>query len=451
MNCPKCCMTLPDDSEFCQYCGERIEPLNAISDIPTENIEKKCPKCGMALPDDSDFCQFCGEKIADHPVVELEQPASAVGKPSSLSEQPTRIPDPQTDESVAPIFNMLANNMLDNILANRKLTKKHTSDSDYGLVPKKPIFTFMVDGAQTYLNGLVSENYEELTWHRTGSMPVQGIAGPVDVYVSNKKSGEQYRTLYVSIYAESNSQSVPKGFLRRDAAIKAVPRNANAGADSIVTKEKKRSPLRIALIVLSIICTAILCGLNVVQYVTHMNDQEHISAAEKSNNDLAGKLAEQEASNNSNRKRIEELDAAIESKDATIAEQNKTIQSQEKTISSQKSEITSLLPKANNYSVIYSALKSGNIGYAASNFNCSQSIILVKKGKTKKISLTANWSKGGEVTLSCSSNAADIDFDQNSWTYSTKLSIKGLSPGVSVATFSNDVDSNTFKIIVIVE
>ena len=61
MNCPKCGMTLPDDSEFCQYCGERIEPLNAISDIPTENIEKKCPKCGMALPDDSDFCQFCGE------------------------------------------------------------------------------------------------------------------------------------------------------------------------------------------------------------------------------------------------------------------------------------------------------------------------------------------------------------------------------------------------------
>ena len=444
MNCPKCGMTLPDDSEFCQYCGERIEPLNAISDIPTENIEKKCPKCGMALPDDSDFCQFCGEKIADHPVVELEQPASAVGKPSSLSEQPTRIPDPQTDESVAPIFNMLANNMLDNILANRKLTKKHTSDSDYGLVPEKPIFTFMVDGAKSYLNGLVSEKNEELTWVRKGSMQVRGIAGPVDIYVSQKKNGAEYKTLYVSIYAEANSQSIPRGFIRKDSGPKASHFTRTTTPGSISNTEQKKSPLRIVLIVIAAVGILLLSALNVFQYVINKKDQERISIAEQANKELTEKLAKQDENNR-------ELNSSIASKDATIADKDKKILSQEKTISAQNSKISSYETKAYNYSTICDALKSGNIGYAARNFNCSQSIILVKKGETKKITLAANWDNGGTVSCSYSSNAASVDFDQDNWTYSTKLSITGFYSGVNVVTFSNDVDSNTFKIIIIVE
>ncbi len=448
MKCPKCGMTLPDDSDFCQYCGEKIEQPQSIPDSPMEATKKKCPKCGRTLPDDSDFCQFCGEKIVNQPITYCEQPSPA-------PEQPNRVSEP-ADESAAPVLSMLANNMVENILANRKISKNHTSDSDYGLVPEKPIFTFMVDGAQSYLNGLVSENNEELTWHRKGSMPVKGISGPVDIYVSKKKNGEQYKTLYVSIYAEANSQSVPRGFIRKGAAPKVPQSTGVTGQGDISKKGKKRSPLRIALIILAIVSILTLSVLNVIQLVMHNKDQERISAAERSNKELTDKIAELDENNST---KIEELNATIASKDATIAQkdkkiqsQEKTISSQEKTISSQKNKISSLETKANYYSTISSALKSGNIGYAASNFNCAQSIILVKKGETKRVTLTANWSNGGTVSLSYSAyGIANVDFDQNNWSYSTTLSIKGLSAGVNVVTFSNNVDSRTFKIIIIVE
>lgn len=49
MRCPNCNRTIPDDSEFCQYCGHELKLV--------------CPKCGADLDDDSDFCKKCGKKI----------------------------------------------------------------------------------------------------------------------------------------------------------------------------------------------------------------------------------------------------------------------------------------------------------------------------------------------------------------------------------------------------
>lgn len=49
MKCPNCNQIIPDDSEFCQYCGYELKLV--------------CPKCGADLDDDSDFCKKCGKKI----------------------------------------------------------------------------------------------------------------------------------------------------------------------------------------------------------------------------------------------------------------------------------------------------------------------------------------------------------------------------------------------------
>lgn len=157
----------------------------------------KCEKCGMMLPDDSEFCQYCGTRI----------------------EQSNSMPLPLEGSELSPAISLLANNAVDYITANSRLEEKHTSDPDYGLVPEKPVFTFLVDGAEAYLDGLVSEDNEELTWNREGSMPVTGVSGPVDIYASRKKKGQQYKTLYVSIYGKANSTTIPKGFARKGARI----------------------------------------------------------------------------------------------------------------------------------------------------------------------------------------------------------------------------------------
>ena len=49
MKCLNCNHTIPDDSDFCQYCGHELKLV--------------CPKCGADLDDDSDFCKKCGKKI----------------------------------------------------------------------------------------------------------------------------------------------------------------------------------------------------------------------------------------------------------------------------------------------------------------------------------------------------------------------------------------------------
>lgn len=53
MNCICCGKVLPDDSEFCAYCGKAVE----------KDLTPKCPKCGKTVTDDSLFCPYCGSAI----------------------------------------------------------------------------------------------------------------------------------------------------------------------------------------------------------------------------------------------------------------------------------------------------------------------------------------------------------------------------------------------------
>lgn len=57
--CGNCNAVLPEDSEFCQYCGSR----SILLEEKQLNQVKACARCGKELPDDSEFCQFCGSKV----------------------------------------------------------------------------------------------------------------------------------------------------------------------------------------------------------------------------------------------------------------------------------------------------------------------------------------------------------------------------------------------------
>ena len=71
MICPKCKNTLPDDSEFCQYCGEKISnpapeqtsPIPPQSDFsPNPPKLKYCSRCGSLIDQDTKVCTGCGKK-----------------------------------------------------------------------------------------------------------------------------------------------------------------------------------------------------------------------------------------------------------------------------------------------------------------------------------------------------------------------------------------------------
>lgn len=115
---------------------------------------------------------------------------------------------------------------------------------------------------------------------------------------------------------------------------------------------------------------------------------------------------------------------------------------------------TNLAEQAEQYENVWAQLENlaiGNIGYAAYNFKADESVIVVHKGQeNRKFTLTAYWSNGGSVSVSYSSLAARVSFDNEEWSYSTTMTVDPYSEGVTVVTFKNDVDSATFKILIIV-
>ena len=96
-------------------------------------------------------------------------------------------------------------------------------------------------------------------------------------------------------------------------------------------------------------------------------------------------------------------------------------------------------------------MKTGNIGAASSSFKVDDSVIVVRKNETgRKITLTTTYDGGGSISVDYSSYAATLDFDEDSWYSTTTLTVDPSYVGVTVATFSNTANSQTFKVLIIV-
>ncbi len=86
MKCNKCGAELPDGSQFCNVCGNKID------------TNLKCVKCSADIPKDSQFCNICGTKVAasngqskdvpqNEPIKQVQQTpvTQNVAKPSIFS------------------------------------------------------------------------------------------------------------------------------------------------------------------------------------------------------------------------------------------------------------------------------------------------------------------------------------------------------------------------------
>ena len=174
-------------------------------------------------------------------------------------------------------------------------------------------------------------------------------------------------------------------------------------------------------------------SLNVYQYISARTNVEKIS-------ELSGK--------------VNELNSTVDTLNGTIADKESQIKNKNTEITNLKNKVSSMESAVENYETIVNAVKYDNLGYAASNFQSSESVIVVSQNeKSRKFTLTANWSNGGNVSVDYDSYfpSAYVDFDHNSWTTSTKMTIEPRHSGVTVVTFSNDVNRQTFDVIIIVE
>ena len=103
------------------------------------------------------------------------------------------------------------NNVRANAQKNIAIENLYLEDSEYGLVPGKPVFVNGFGRDKEYLSHLYTDADERLSFERVGSSEVSGIAGPVDLYRLILPNGEDYLRIFICNYGSSYKKITPKG------------------------------------------------------------------------------------------------------------------------------------------------------------------------------------------------------------------------------------------------
>ena len=160
------------------------------------------------------------------------------------------------DATLNIVFKTQAQATIDALKANACYQPNNESDYDFGLVPKKPIYTLAiksVDGEKEYLNRLYADNGEKIKYNRRGSTSVDGINGMIDIYDTFLPSGKPYKTIYINMYGAKASISAPEGFKFASDKITHTVANTPNVKKNINTQNQNKQKTFIKTLVYSII------------------------------------------------------------------------------------------------------------------------------------------------------------------------------------------------------
>ena len=208
------------------------------------------------------------------------------------------------------------------------------------------------------------------------------------------------------------------------------PEELDEYVETIAPMEEKKAKRSVAGIVITAIIAALLLG--AVGYLVY----DDLS--------LRNQLT---LYKNSNAK----LEQTVKAQDQELAD----LEDQTKADAKSIEELTAQLEDAqalSKYKTIFDHIVEKDAeGVAADPYFVSDSLLIMKKGDTKKLTLYADWDKQAKANLECSSKAATIHFSDSEWSgETTKLTVTAVEEGVCVATFTNSADKGTFQVLIIV-
>lgn len=123
---------------------------------------------------------------------------------------------------------------------------------------------------------------------------------------------------------------------------------------------------------------------------------------------------------------------------------------QETLMAEQQAKVEEMEEKCANYDVICS-LNNASIGHISNEFHVTKgTVVLSKDDDGKQITLTTDWRNGASIETSYEGTSATLEFDNNRWYEKTTMTIVPRHPGVTIVTFSNDLNSERFKVLLIV-
>lgn len=325
-------------------------------------IKLKCPECGCELPDDSEFCQYCGAKLNKKMVSPKESYSTGINEEPMKKGFPAE-ENPFVRNDLAPGTKVVQIN---------QSCEDSQADSEMMLQQKKP-----TDESK-------SEN----------SASAQLVSPQIDPTADRKKQFCRYCGGVID----------PK-----------TKKCYSCG------KQYFRFPKKAAAIMMCFLVFAALAGLNVYQYLSYQNSAEADAVI------------------------IDNLEQQAKIRNANLSSLNSQL-------TTLKQEITSYQTEAKMYHTICDFLKSGNAGYASSEFLASDSIIVISESTARKsFILTVAFESAVTVNVDTSGRAANVDFSESNWSGSTTtIYVTPNYVGTTVATFSNNLNSQTFQVLVVV-
>ena len=140
---------------------------------------------------------------------------------------------------------------------------------------------------------------------------------------------------------------------------------------------------------------------------------------------------------------------------------NLSLRKENESLQNQLDGLTAELKQAKNdgryytncYNKLCDIFQKGNLGYASDHFHASESVIILNQTDTgRTFTLTAFWEDGGTVSIEYSPfwPPAYVEFDNDTWNTSTTVSVTPDHAGVGEVIFSNSVDQEVFRVVIIV-
>lgn len=199
-----------------------------------------------------------------------------------------------------------------------------------------------------------------------------------------------------------------------------------------------RKKIPIPTILLAIACV-ILVGICI--YLSNSHEAE-ISAKNRE----VSTLRQSEKSLSQQISELDEKISALNEKAAVLEDENNSLEQQ---ISDLSAENSNLLSQVADYNELYTELSSGNIGYASDTYYSHEGIVFMSSSETKK-TITIVASKGTTYSKQRTLGNAIMEWNEDSWHGATSVTVTPNGKGISSFTFTNEKDSDTFKIIVVV-